>query len=312
MQSWEWGELARQSGNQIVRVGDIGNGEISAVATLIKKSLGWIGSYFYAPRGPIIKTAEKSVQPDIDHPGVPLLQNFFSYLKVLASQDRIIFFRFELADNEKMEEFFGYRNDLVKTLDIQPSQTLLLNLSTSDNELLAAMHPKTRYNIRLAQKKGVTVRPATPAEFSLFWDLAQTTARRDGFHLHPRDHYERLFTFSDCIKLYVAEAAKKIIAANIVSFFGDTATYLHGASANISRDLMAPYALQWEVIKFARRSGYKFYDFYGIDDKKWPGVTRYKKGFGGEIKIYPGTHDLVLLPAHYRLYRALRWLRRKI
>ena len=133
---------------------------------------------------------------------------------------------------------------------------------------------------------------------------------------------------TDFIKLYLAEfdpsipqsdseqassgQERKIIAGNIVSFFGNTATYVHGASSNEYRNVMAPYLLQWEVIKIVQEKGYKYYDFYGIDEKKWPGVTRFKLGFSGNIVEYPGTFDLAFDNLWYNMYKVLRKIRRLV
>ncbi len=112
------------------------------------------------------------------------------------------------------------------------------------------------------------------------------------------------------IKLFIAEYKKKPIAANIVSFFGDTAVYMHGASGADHRNVMAPYLLQWHAIKLGKQVGCKYYDFYGIDEKKWPGVTRFKRGFGGRAVNYPGTFDLIFDSSWYNIYKMVRRVRR--
>ena len=189
------------------------------------------------------------------------------------------------------------------------------------------MHQKTRYNLRLAEKKGVTVREARNDEFEVLWELMRNTCERDGFRLHGKEYYREMLksdlgvVISDSdnsnhqsliIKLFFAEYEGKVIAANIIAFFGDTVTYVHGASADKYRNVMAPYLLQWHCIKTAKEQGYKYYDFYGIDENKWPGVTRFKKGFGGEELQYPGTFDAVFGEGWYNMYKALRWVRRKV
>jgi lipid II:glycine glycyltransferase (peptidoglycan interpeptide bridge formation enzyme) len=114
------------------------------------------------------------------------------------------------------------------------------------------------------------------------------------------------------ISLYLVYYKNQVIAGNIVSFFGDTVTYVHGASSYEHRRVMAPYLLQWQVIKKAKEKGYRHYDFYGIDEEKWPGITRFKKGFGGEGIKYPGTYDLILNKKWYYVYKTLRYIRRKL
>jgi lipid II:glycine glycyltransferase (peptidoglycan interpeptide bridge formation enzyme) len=112
------------------------------------------------------------------------------------------------------------------------------------------------------------------------------------------------------VKLFLAYQGDKCLAAGLWSFYGNKVTYLHGASDHKSRQLMAPYLLQWEVIKQAKDGGYSYYDFFGIDAQKWPGVTRFKVGFGGRVVNYAGTYDLVFKPVKYYFYNLLRKVRR--
>ena len=172
------------------------------------------------------------------------------------------------------------------------------------------MHQKTRYNIRLAEKKGVEIVLGKAKDLKIFWQILNQTGKRDNFNLHGKKHYEEMLKING-IELFLAKYNNEIIAANIVSFFGDTVVYLHGASADKYRNVMAPYALQWHIIKLAQSRGFKYYDFYGIDEKKWPGVTRFKKGFDGDIVQHSGTYDFIFKSSCYKLYKLLRNIRRK-
>jgi lipid II:glycine glycyltransferase (peptidoglycan interpeptide bridge formation enzyme) len=136
------------------------------------------------------------------------------------------------------------------------------------------------------------------------------TGERDAFRIHDKKHYKNMLGASENIKLFFATYEGKNIAAGLFCFFGNRVTYMHGASDNEARNLMAPYLLQWEIIKRAKKEAYKYYDFYGIDEKKWPGVTRFKVGFGGFVKEYPGTYDFIFRPAIYNFYEQLRKLKR--
>ena len=200
-------------------------------------------------------------------------------------------------------------------------------MSAEDDARLAAMHEKTRYNIRLALRRGVEIRPLPSilsptgrgkGEGGLdeFLKLLEETAKRDKFRAHPRAYYEKMTETLETaqqlngstterlfIQLWLARFEGKAIAGALVGYFGDTATYLHGASSHEYRHLMAPYALHWEIMRDARAIGFEKYDFWGIDEKKWPGVTRFKKGFGGEVVRYPGAFDLPISRFWYTLYR---------
>ncbi|MFH1427555.1 MAG: peptidoglycan bridge formation glycyltransferase FemA/FemB family protein [Patescibacteria group bacterium] len=302
LQSYEWGEFQEKVGNKIIRVGVEDNGKIIAAATLIKKTLPMGKSYFYCPRGPIGQTAR---QLDTRQ-----LEFLFNEVEKIAKKEDAIFLRFEPANNLRMknEEF-----RIINTIDVQPSKTLILNLEKSEDGLLKQMHQKTRYNIRLAEKKGVKIVEAQnfAIYFENFWQLMRETVVRDNFRLHGKDYYQKMLEVN-FIKLYLAEFEGKVIAGSIMAFFGDTVTYLHGASSNQYRNVMAPYLLQWHGLKLAKEMGYKYYDFFGIDEKKWPGVTRFKKGFGGQEIKYPGTFDLVFENGWYRIYKVFRTLRRRI
>lgn len=305
LQSWEWGEFQESCGNHVFRLGVESDGELVMVINLIKKVLPIGRAYFYAPRFQC-KTPNKECYVF-----------FIKEIKKLAKKERVIFLRFEPLEQTQS---VNNKERIVKTLDIQPSKTIILDLSRSEEELLGAMHQKTRYNIRLAERKGVEIieTACEKEDFREFWDLMKETVKRDDFRLHSREYYQRMIA-TDCnlneglsIKLFFARFDNKNIATGIFSFFGDTVTYLHGASSNDHRSVMAPYLLQWHVIKLSKGEGYRYYDFYGIDEERWPGVTRFKKGFSSRIIEYPGCFDVVFNRRWYGLYKIMRWIRRML
>jgi len=293
LQSFFWAQMLVRGGEKIEVWQVEENNQIRASALLIKKSLSRGLFYWYAPRGPIG-----------DKEAVEFLLTELKNRKLGA-----IFLRVELLENLGLKSISA---KLKKSVDLQPKKTLLLDLSLSEDDLLKAMHPKTRYNIKLAEKKGVRISEGGEQDFTDFWRLMSLTGERDGFRLHGAEHYKNLLSAKENIKLFLASYEGKIIAVGLFCFFGGRVTYLHGASDNEARNLMAPYLLQWEIIKKARAEGYKNYDFYGIDDKKWPGVTRFKNGFGGFTKEYPGTYDFVFKPVIYGLYGFLRKVKRSL
>jgi len=339
LQSFEWGEFQERAGQKVWRLGIKKEEKLVAVVLLVKKNIGGGQSYLYCPRGPVFWFSPINFSATAgfvleEGPKLELWNFLFAEIKKIAQTENCLFLRLDPTD----DLFIMDANFKVKqTIDVQPSKTLILNLEKSEEALLKEMHQKTRYNIRLAEKKGVTIREARTDEFEKFWTLMSETVERDGFRLHGKEYYKsmlqnslapnllrlssgvskqervgvRLLTSELNMKLYFAEFDEKIIAANIISFFGDTVTYVHGASSNSDRNLMAPYLLQWEIIKQAKSLGCKYYDFYGIDENKWPGVTRFKKGFGGAEFNYPGTFDVIFNNFSYKAYQTLRWLRRK-
>ena len=210
-------------------------------------------------------------------------------------------------------------------MDIQPPSTVILDLTGSEEQLLAAMKSKTRYNIRLAAKKGVEI-STTPAEqlepaLSEWYGLYRETARRDRITLHGEDYYKRLFALAGSYgagapQLYLLTAVHEgqLLAGIIVALMGEGAWYLYGASSDRKRNLMPSYGLQWRAIQLAREHGCRFYDLFGIppsDDPQHPmhGLFRFKTGFGGRVVNRLGCYDVALLPLLYRLYRAAEGLR---
>jgi len=210
-------------------------------------------------------------------------------------------------------EEFNLKN-IRSTKNVQPADTLLLDLNKTEEELSAEMHQKTRYNIKLAEKKGVKVEKVEDQKeaINIFKELIKETSARDKFTPHSNSYYRKMLKSLDKnVCSWVAKYEDKVLAANIVVNFGDTVTYLHGASSNKHRNLMAPHLLQWEQIKWAKGNGFQIYDFWGISDSdsRWAGFTRFKRGFGGWEKKLPGTFDLVHNQRMYKLYKLIKKFR---
>ena len=309
LQAWQWGEFHKKVSGKVFRLGVEDGGELVAVATIIKKILPMGKFYFYCPRGLMVKLEVRGKK-------LAVAELLFNKIQELAKEEGAMFFRFDPTFKLPEINFI-----IQQTFDVQPSETLILNLTKPEAELLKNMHQKTRYNIRLAKKKGVKIIEIGLDRFDEFWKLMCETSNRDSFRTHGIDYYKEMLKLDhpreffggaskNFIKLFFAEYRKKVISAVVVSFFGDTATYMHGASSNEHREAMAPHLLQWHCIKLAKESGYKYYDFYGIDEKKWPGVTRFKKGFAGKTVKYPGTFDFIFDQNWYSIYKMVRKVRR--
>jgi len=302
LQSWEWGEFQRTVGWEVVRWGVTKEEKLVAVATLIKKPLVGGFSYWFCPRGPVVKF-------QIPNSRFQDIFNFLiSNLAKTAKKERVIFFRFEPLQTFAIPDS---KFQILNSIDIEPSQTSVLDLTKSNADLLAALSQKTRYNIRLAEKRGVKIKRGGQDDFAVWWQLLQTTAARDNFRLHGREYYQQMLKLAGG-RLYLAKNDEQVLAGIFIVHFGSSAVYLHGASAAAGRNLMAPYLLQWTAISDAKNNGLTSYDFYGIDERRWPGVSRFKLGFGGQNKACPGTFDLVFKSLYYRIYQALRRVRRLV
>jgi len=204
--------------------------------------------------------------------------------------------------------------------EVQSKSSLIINISSSEQALLAEMKQKTRYNISLAIRKGVKIRISDEvSDMESFWQLVKQTSSRDGFAPHPKVYYKKMFEIlnkDQTIRLFLAEYKNKIVATNLVSFYGKVCTYLHGASSDMYREVMPTYLLQWQTILEAKKIGYQFYDFGGVNgstfnDPKWQGITRFKSGFATKTKPqeYLGSFELILNPVVYSAYKFIKQIR---
>ncbi|MFP4112997.1 MAG: lipid II:glycine glycyltransferase FemX [Spirochaetota bacterium] len=204
-------------------------------------------------------------------------------------------------------------------ISVQPPDTVLLDLSADDDALLSAMHKKNRYNLRLAEKKGVSVFRAPRARIDEWYELYRKTAARDAIAIHSRGYYASLLELAEAdgtidIRLYLAEHDRDLLAGIIVVHYRDGATYLYGASSNEKRNLMPNYALQWHAISRAKEEGLAWYDLFGVppaDDPGHPmhGLYRFKTGFGGDLVHRLGAWDSLRRPLASRAYRVAERLR---
>lgn len=290
-QSPEWEEFQKSVGRKTWRICNV---------LVIRHDLPAGFNYLYCPRpDPEIMNNESGIE-------------FLEKIKIIVRGEKSIFFKIDLLHKSQIPANYEYIN----SSSIQPRKTTVIDLHQSEDKLLARMHDKTRYNIRLAERKGVEVvsDKVSTQNFQKFWDLLQETSRRDKFHTHPRIYFEKLIAvrsnnFSN--ELFFAQYQGTILAAAIVNFYrGPTsiATYLHGASSNVHREVMAPHLLHWRIIQEARKRGFRYYDLWGIDEVRWPGLTRFKLGFSGEIVEYPPSMDIVYRQVWYSIYKLAKRL----
>ncbi|MDR2110505.1 MAG: peptidoglycan bridge formation glycyltransferase FemA/FemB family protein [Spirochaetaceae bacterium] len=211
--------------------------------------------------------------------------------------------------------------------DVQPPDTVIVDLRPPGEAILRGMKPKWRYNIRLAEKKGVTVYQADEEGLDRFYALLRETAKRDGIAIHGKDYYGTLFSHRrdyagaspgvPDIRLYLARQGEETLAAIITLFRGTAAVYLYGASSDRRRNLMAPYALQWRAMADAKAAGCLEYDLYGIPPREDPahpmaGLYRFKTGFGGRIIHRSGSWDYAYRPVLKHLFTAAEGARREL
>lgn len=294
LQSSEWGSLQRSMGKETKT---LDAGELRGL--ILKNPLPFGFSYYYVPRGPFgdVKDSQR-------------LRAFAAALRRTADP-KTLFLRIEpFVEDSRTERGSLREAGFAAAPFVQPKETILLDLSKTEDELLKAMEHNTRYAIRAAERRGVLIRKVSdPAErkkkFNDFWELFSVTNDRHSLKAFPRDYYERVATLDGgCSStLFFAEFEGRPIATAIIVRFGTIATYLYAASKSGFGRYNAPSFLLWEAMRAAKADGCDTFDLWGISGtkKKWAGVTSFKKGFGGNETAYVGTWDL---PFHKILYRA--------
>ncbi|MDD5433477.1 MAG: peptidoglycan bridge formation glycyltransferase FemA/FemB family protein [Candidatus Pacebacteria bacterium] len=302
LQSFEWGEFQEKLGRKIWRLSVENNGETMAQALVVKKPLPFGKSFLYVPFGPCLASEQT-------------MQELLGELQKIAKAENSIYCYIEPLEGVKLlpfrKEFHSFQKPQKR---IQPQQTLVIDLTPPEEQIFKGLKSKTtRYNIRFAQKQGVKfIIPEIirDKEIDIFYNLAQKSAERDGFANYSGDYFSKLFSISSQemqVKLFFAKHQDNYIAANIFVFFNRTAVHLFGGFDHDFRHLMAPYFMHWNQILFAKnKMNCAIYDFWGIDEKKWPGVTHFKRSFGGKEIQYPQGHDVVYSKFWYQVFKIAR------
>jgi len=314
-----WGELKGQFGWRARRVALMEDDRICAGVQLLLRPLlpGLRGGpcLAYAPKGPLVDWKDPYLTAVLLHA-----------IHLLARREGSVCLTIEpeLPGTPEFEACLKRCGFRPSARPIQPRRTLHVDLRPSEEKILAAMKSKTRYNVRLAERRGVEVRVGDAEDISTFYRLSQLTAERDGFGIHSQGYYQRayeLFAPAGLARLFLAEYRGQSLAALMAFACGRRAWYFYGASSNEERHRMPSYALQWAAMRWAKARGCTTYDLWGVPDEDeevleaeflkcreglW-GVYRFKRGFGGRLVRYIGAYDYVYRPFFYRLYRwALR------
>ncbi len=330
LQTWLWGTFKTGYGWRPFRwVWEDDRGRIRALAQALYRRDRWgLLGILYLPRGPLLDPADIEAAEVVLH---DLEEEAHRLRAILVRIDpEVVEAEGSAAEGPRdpveapLKTVLQRRGWRSSPESVQFPASLWLDLTVDEEALLQAMHPKTRYNIRLSERKGVSVRPVGPESFDLLYDLYAETALRDRFVIRPRAYYRQAWTmFYEAGYAYplLAEVEGEPVAMVVIYRFGPTAWYFYGASRDRHREKMPNHRLQWEAIRWARAVGCRRYDFWGApaapteSDPMW-GVYRFKRGFGGRYVRFIGTWDYAPWPALYRLYtelipRYLAWLRRR-
>ncbi|MFZ5365017.1 MAG: lipid II:glycine glycyltransferase FemX [Patescibacteria group bacterium] len=337
LQSWNWGEFQKERQQKIWRL-EVKDGEKTLAQMFFWQHRYLIGQNgLYCPRGPVVTDEILNDQEKL----AEVLKLLFDRVRQIAKENKALLFRIDpnviidlgnaadkdfwrknlAVDEEKIWPDIFEKQGLKKSKrEVQPAHTIMLDISKSEEELLADMNQKTRYNIRLAEKRGVEIIESNDAK--AFFELLKQTTSRQKFGAYPLKYFEDILKF-DFSKLYLAKYAGKFIAGILCVYYGKVATYLFGASSDEYRNVMAPHLLQWRAILDAKKAGFDIYDFWGAapaeskvkQEQSWQGITRFKQGFNPLQPIfqYLGCYEMVFRPVMlriwdlgYKMYKILR------
>ena len=315
LQTRAWGDLKASFGWEVHRVLSTDKDPVGA-QVLTRRFFSGL-SLAYIPKGPVIRGGRVESESQVRH----MWQKLWPELDALCQRKGCVFLKVEPdlwespTENQSPVLPPGF---FMSPQAIQPLRTFVIDLREDEEILLARMKQKTRYNIRLALKRGVVVRPL--ANLEMFYELMEATGKRDEFEVHSLNYYRRCYELFHPLggcELLVAEYAHEPLAALMIFARGKRAWYFYGASSKEHREWMPTYLLQWEAMRWARTRGCIEYDLWGVpdfdeeilegeftkrSDGLW-GVYRFKRGFGGKLRRAMGAWDRPYKPIFYYFYR---------
>lgn len=307
MQTREWSRVKDEwdSFNFMIR----DQGRIKGAGNILIRELPLVGGNFmYCPRGPVF----------LDYQDQEVLRFFVANIRQVARDYKAVLLKIdpyvatanEHAAKALLEAGFVQKPQTLNFEGIQPRFVAHLDITGEIDDIIMSFHHKTRYNIRLAQRKGVTVRVGDETDLIRFQEIMEETGLRDNFVVRDRSYFEKMYQAlvpPGYMRLYVAEHQGDILSGAINMLFGDKCWYVYGASSNTRRNVMPSYLLQWTMINWAKEEGCRLYDFRGISGDLDPsnplyGLYRFKKGFNGVYTELIGEFDLVFDAFKYKLW----------
>lgn len=336
LQTWEWGEFKRETtGWQPTRLQFQQEERVVAMASVLTRTIGPL-AVMYVPKGPAM-----------DYSNTALVNAVFDELEQLARKRFAIWLKIDpdviagtgipgdeddtpYPPGQAIVQLLKDRKWRFSDDQVQFRNTIVVDLTTDEDDILMQMSQNTRRKVRTGEKKGVTVRSASLHDLDTLYKLYAITGERDNFLIRPSAYYEKAwrdFIEAGLAHALIAEAEGEAIAHVILFHFGRKCWYFYGASSNEQRNKMPTYALQWEAMRWAKAQGYTLYDMWGApdhfneDDPLW-GVYEFKRGFRGTVTRHIGAWDYSPFPLLYRIYvelwprlrarpRLRAWLRRR-
>jgi lipid II:glycine glycyltransferase (peptidoglycan interpeptide bridge formation enzyme) len=306
LQSWEWGEVKRRSGwtPRRLLVEDDERRVVGSALVLGRRPVPGAPRLLYAPRGPIVEDFRTEA-----------LDALVGEIRARAGDAFVLKCDPPIEDGSPdaaamIEAGFAIERS-AGFGGVQPKAVMVLDLAPDVEKVFAGFRSKWRYNVRLAERKGVEVARAKREDLPAFYELLVETARRDRFFVRGRQYFEDLFEILEpagMMAMFLARFEGTPIAGAICMGFGSRLTYVYGASSNEHRNVMPNHLMQWTMIRWAKEKGYGIYDFRGVSplrdgkpvEEHLAGLNRFKDGFGARYVEYAGTFDLPLRPFVYR------------
>lgn len=309
LQSWNWGELHKNLGNEVIRLGVLNQGKLTSGVEIFVR---WAkrGSFIAVPAGPLINW-ENSLE----------VESYFLAIAKIAKEKKVWFVRMRPnATNQVLgEEIFKKYGYIKAPMPLHAEDVWVLNLEASEEELLANMRKSTRYEIKRGAKGAIDIiQSQSPSDLDILYHLQAQTAKRKGFKAFEEKFLQELvkvFSPDNQVKLFFAKQQEKILSAALIIFYPPSAFYYVGASTE-DKKLPSSQFLLWQAILQAKQKGLRFFNFMGITPKEaknhpWSKVTFFKEGFGGARIDYLTTHDLPLRPFYWLTYLFETWQRRQ-
>ena len=309
MQTTHWRDIkcafGWQDGGQYILEKD---GKIAAVFSMLLRSKFGV-KILYVPRGPLWDITDEVVTSEV-----------FAFLKESAKKNKAFFIRVSpsyMNNEENVKQIFNKQGFFLSKKQLQTKATMLVDLQRSEDELLASFHEKTRYNIRLAARKGVTVSELKDeTELKDFYQIMIKMAARQEYDLQSYDYYKYIWQNLPIAKIYLAKHDGKVIGGVVAFSFRDTAYYMYGGFDSDYRNLMGNYLVHWEIMRQSKIAGLKYYDLQGvplIKDENHPmyGFYRFKKGFNGQEVEFIGEYDYAPVNFLYQIWQNLGFDRKQ-
>ncbi len=303
VQSSLWAQVKAVLGWRTARIVVMHGKEIAAGAQILMRSLPLVGTIGYVPKGPLLAS---------DDP--VLVQLVLDELRQIAKSHRIQFLAVQPPNNgEAFTRQLPDQGFQPASIELVPTATVLIELEKDLDTILADMSRKTRYNVRVGERKGITVREGTESDLSTYYRMVIETSQRQGFSPYPEEYFRemwRVLSPHGYIRLFLAEYESEVVSAQLAIPFGDTMINKLSVWSGRHGNRRPNEALQWAAIQWAKSNGYRYYDFEGIkteaaraelrneplSDAFKQTVTSFKLGFGGEVTLFPGAYTYIYNP----------------